>query len=194
MTIDSYYIGIDLGSVSLNSIVISQDKRIVCESPYIRHMGRMEESVSLLIKDYYKRFGRDSISAVGFTGTHGDAFSRSLGAFYEFDTISQVTGAIFVRPDVRTIITMGGQDTGLFRIRHSENKWDLESFNTNGPCASGTGSFIDQQAMRLATSIYNNSIDTSQAHIDNILHDFIELGLKSLPAWHAGALYSQNRT
>jgi len=175
----NYYIGIDVGSVSLNSVAITGDRKIVHESPYIRHMGRMEESVSNIISEYYKRYGRDYIKAVGFTGTHGEAFSRALGAFYEFDTISQVTGAIFVRPDVRTIITMGGQDTGLFRIRHYENEWDLESFNTNGPCASGTGSFIDQQAMRLATSIYNNSIDTSQTHIDKILRDFIELGLKS---------------
>lgn len=179
MSDTNYYIGIDLGSVSLNSVVIGEDKRIVHESPYIRHMGRMEESVSQLISEHYKRFGRESIKAVGFTGTHGSAFSRALGTFYEFDTISQVTGALFIRPDARTVITMGGQDTGLFRIRHVDNGWDLESFNTNGPCASGTGSFIDQQAMRLATSIYNNSIDASQGHIDNILRDFIELGLKS---------------
>ena len=179
MTTDSYYIGIDLGSVSLNSIVVTQDRRIAYESPYIRHMGRMEESVSLLIKEYYKRFGRAAIKAIGFTGTHGNSFSRAFGAFYEFDSISQVTGAVFIRPDVRTIITMGGQDTALFRIRRKDDEWDIESFSTNGPCASGTGSFIDQQAMRLATSIYNNRIDITQEHIDKILSDFIELGLKS---------------
>ena len=179
MTTDNYYIGIDLGSVSLNSIVITQDRRIVYESPYKRHMGRIEESVSCLINELYDRFGTGAIRAVGFTGTHGKTFSTIFNGFYEFDTISQLTGAIFIRPDARTIIAMGGQDTGLFRIRHSGKEWELESFNTNGPCASGTGSFIDQQAMRLATSIYNNRINASQGHIDKILSDFIELGLKS---------------
>ena len=179
MSNTNYYIGIDLGSVSLNSIVITQDREIVYESPYKRHMGRMEESVSWLIKELYKNFDMDTVRAIAFTGNHGKTFSRILGGLYEFDTISQLTGALFIRPDARAIITMGGQDTALFRIRHKDKEWELESFNTNGPCASGTGSFIDQQAMRLATSIYNNCIDTSQEHIDKILSDFIELGLKS---------------
>jgi predicted CoA-substrate-specific enzyme activase len=179
MTTDNYYIGIDLGSVSLNSIVITQDREIIYEAPYKRHMGKMEESVSSLIRELIKKFGKNSVKAIAFTGNHGKTFSRIFGGLYEFDTISQVTGAVFLRPDVRTIITMGGQDTGLFRISHNNNEWDLESFNSNGPCASGTGSFIDQQAMRLATSIYDNSIDASQKHIDRILSDFIELGQKS---------------
>jgi predicted CoA-substrate-specific enzyme activase len=176
---DNYYIGIDVGSVSLNSIVITQDKKIVHESPYKRHMGRMEESVHALIKGLHERFGRDSIKAVAFTGNHGKAFSALFGSPYEFDTISQVTGAVFLRPDVRTIITMGGQDTGLFKVRRRDHEWDLEAFNMNGPCASGTGSFIDQQAMRLATSIYDGSTDVSHQDIDGILSDFIALGLKS---------------
>jgi predicted CoA-substrate-specific enzyme activase len=179
MTTDTYYMGIDLGSVSLNSIVITRDRKIVYESPYERHMGRMEESVSRLIKELYDRYGRESVKAIGFTGTHGKTFSRIFGGVYEFDTISQVTGSVFISPAVRTVITMGGQDTGLFRIGHKDNAWNLECFNTNGPCASGTGSFIDQQAMRLATSIYNNRINTSQKHIDKILSDFVALGLKS---------------
>jgi predicted CoA-substrate-specific enzyme activase len=179
MTTDKYCIGIDVGSVSLNAIVITQDKKIIYEVPYKRHMGKMEETVSALIRNLYNKFGKDSIKALAFTGNHGKAFSSIFGALYEFDTISQVTGAVFLRPDVRTIITMGGQDTGLFKVRRKDDEWDLESFNSNGPCASGTGSFIDQQAMRLATSIYDNRIDASQQHIDKILSDFIDLGLKS---------------
>jgi len=179
MPTENYYIGIDLGSVSLNSIVINQDRRIIHETPYKRHMGKTKESTLNLIKALYNRFGPGKVKAIGFTGTHGKAFSNIFNGLYEFDTISQLTGAIFIRPDVRTIIAMGGQDTGLFRIRQEDKGWDLESFNTNGPCASGTGSFIDQQAIRLATSIYHNRIDTSPEHIDKILSDFIELGLKS---------------
>ena len=74
---------------------------------------------------------------------------------------------------------MGGQDTALFQIHHDDGGWQLESFNANGPCASGTGSFIDQQAERLATALYEKNRATSQNHIDRILNDFIRLGLKS---------------
>jgi predicted CoA-substrate-specific enzyme activase len=174
-----YYIGIDAGSVSLNCVVINQDKQIVYESPYKRHMGKIEETVSGFIRERYEVFGKKAIKAVAFTGNHGKTISEKTSGFYEFETISQVTGSLFIRPDVKTIISMGGQDTALFQISHNNGAWELDHFNTNGPCASGTGSFIDQQAQRLATSIYDKKMDRSQDHIDRILADFIELGLKS---------------
>ena len=174
-----YYIGIDAGSVSLNCIIINQDKQIIYESPYKRHMGRIKETVSEFIRKQYDVFGKKSIKAVAFTGNHGKNISEKIGGFYEFETISQVIGSLFIRPDVKSIISMGGQDTALFQISHNNGAWELNHFNTNGPCASGTGSFIDQQAQRLATSIYDKNMDRSQDHIDRILADFIELGINS---------------
>ena len=179
MQSDSYYVGIDAGSVSLNAIVINQDKNIIYEAPYKRHMGRVEEEALRLIQDLQARLGQEDILAFAFTGNHGQKISERAGGFYEFETISQVLGSLFLRPDARTIISMGGQDTALFQIHHDSKAWELEYFNTNGPCASGTGSFIDQQAQRLATSIYSSEKDGSQNQIDRILTDFITLGLRS---------------
>jgi predicted CoA-substrate-specific enzyme activase len=180
MQSDSYYVGIDAGSVSLNAIVIDRDKKIVYEAPYKRHMGKVGEEALGLIQDLQGRLGKDRIVAFAFTGNHGQKISERAGGFYEFETISQVLGALFVRPDARTVISMGGQDTALFQIHHDAKGWELEYFNTNGPCASGTGSFIDQQAQRLATSIYSSEKDGSQNQIDRILSDFIALGLQSV--------------
>jgi len=176
---DSYYVGIDAGSVSLNCIVINQAKEIIYESPYNRHLGKVEEAIMELLRGLYKRWGREKIKAVAFTGNHGQEMSRMLGGFYEFETISQVLGSLFIRPNAKTIISMGGQDTALSQINHDNGDWELDYFNTNGPCASGTGSFIDQQAQRLATSLYDKKVDISQDQLDRILSDFIELGLKS---------------
>jgi len=183
---DRLYVGIDAGSVSLNCIVVDGERQIVYESAYDRHFGKVEDGVLSLIQGLYKDFGEDRVRAVSFTGNHGKKFSEKLGAFYEFETISQVLGAVFVNPDVKSIINMGGQDTALLQIKHYDTagpegraEWELEYFNTNGPCASGTGSFIDQQAERLATSMYASKTDTSQDHIDKILADFIQLGLKA---------------
>ena len=174
-----YYVGIDAGSVSLNCIVINHEKEIVYEFPYERHLGRVEEKVLTLIQGLYERFGQERIRSVSFTGNHGKKLAEELGAFYEFETISQVLGAVFLRPDVKTIISMGGQETALLQINHYDSGWELEYFNTNGPCASGTGSFIDQQAQRLATTIYTRKTDFIPDEIDKILADFIKLGLKS---------------
>ena len=174
-----YYVGIDAGSVSLNCIVINHEKEIVYEFPYERHLGRVEEKVLTLIQGLYERFGQERIRSVSFTGNHGKKLAEELGTFYEFETISQVLGAVFLRPDVKTIISMGGQETALLQINHYDSGWELEYFNTNGPCASGTGSFIDQQAQRLATTIYTRKTDFIPDEIDKILADFIKLGLKS---------------
>jgi predicted CoA-substrate-specific enzyme activase len=176
---EELYVGIDIGSVSVNCVAVSGQGAIVYEAPYQRHVGKVEEAVLALVHGLYDRLGKDRVRSIAFTGSHGKKFSERLGTFYEFETISQVLGAIHVVPDVRTIISMGGQDTALMQIDHAGEDWELEYFNTNGPCASGTGSFIDQQAQRLATSIYSSRVDISQAQIDTILGDFIELGSKS---------------
>ena len=181
--LDQYFVGIDAGSVSLNSVVINQAKEIIYEAPYKRHLGKVEEEVLKLIHELYEKLGSEKIKAIAFTGNHGQNISQHMGGFYEFETISQLLGALLIEPSVRTIISMGGQDTALFQINHDDGRWELDYFNANGPCASGTGSFIDQQAQRLATSIYDKKVDISQDQIDKILADFIKLGLESqIPA------------
>jgi activator of 2-hydroxyglutaryl-CoA dehydratase len=171
--------GIDAGSVSLNCIVVDERGEIICELPYQRHLGKVEEGVLTLVKGLHQQLGEERIRSVSFTGSHGKKLAERLGLHYEFETISQVLGAIRVNPEVRSIISMGGQDTALLQIGHHGRGWELEYFNANGPCASGTGSFIDQQAERLAVAIYSEVTDASQGRIDKILADFIERGMKS---------------
>ena len=49
-TSTGYYVGIDAGSVSINCVVIDQDRDIIYESPYKRHLGKVEEEVLGLIR------------------------------------------------------------------------------------------------------------------------------------------------
>ena len=94
---ENYYIGIDAGSVSVNAMVINRERKIVYEAPYKRHLGRVEEEVLALIRDLHERFGENQVAAVAFTGNHGQKVSERIGAFFEFETISQVLGALFPR-------------------------------------------------------------------------------------------------
>ncbi|MES0350377.1 MAG: hypothetical protein ABUK19_06625, partial [Desulfobacteria bacterium] len=68
---DPYYVGIDAGSVSLNCVVINHNKEIVCEFPYKRHLGRVEENTAELIRNLYQTFGEKAIRSISFTGNHG---------------------------------------------------------------------------------------------------------------------------
>ena len=176
---ENYYAGIDAGSVSVNAVVINSKGELIYEAPYRRHFGGAEASVYDIVKELYNRFGVEAVKAIAFTGNHGNIISDGIGAFYEFESIAQILGSIYLQPDVRSIISMGGQDTALYILSHNGGAWELDDFNTNTPCASGTGSFIDQQAERLASSMYGKDANISDTHISKILEDFIALGVKS---------------
>ncbi len=175
----NYYIGIDAGSVSVNAVAINNQGQLIYEYPYKRHFGGVETSVFEVVSKLYDRLGNENIASLSFTGSHGRIISEKLGVFYEFESIAQILGSINLQPDVRSIISMGGQDTALYTLSHNGGTWQLDDFNTNTPCASGTGSFIDQQAERLASSIYGKKLNKSETHITKILEDFVSLGLKS---------------
>ncbi len=175
-----YDVGVDIGSVSINCVVINQDGGIVLETPYLRHFGLIYEETSKLLGDILSRFENSGvIRSVSFTGVHGELVAQRMSAPFEVESIAQVLGATKVVPGVRSIISVGGQDAAVFQVTHSNGQWHLESFNMNGPCASGTGSFIDQQAERLALSMYGSDFSMDQGKLQQTLDDFVELGLKS---------------
>ena len=130
---ENYHVGIDIGSVSLNALVINSKKEIVFEFPYKRHLGKVEKEVYALVRELFERFGKTKIRSISFTGTHGKILSEKFGIFYEFETISQVLGALFISPGVKSIISMGGQDSSLYQISHGSDGWKLAYFNANGP-------------------------------------------------------------
>jgi predicted CoA-substrate-specific enzyme activase len=174
-----YDVGIDVGSVSINGMVIDDQRKVIYETPYVRHFGQVYEETWALLKRVIDRFGVDQIRSTAFTGVHGHLLSEIFAVPYEVESISQVLGATQMVPGVRSIISIGGQDAALFQLAYQGEQWQLESFNMNGPCASGTGSFIDQQAERLASSIYGTDFHLDQERVQHTLEDFIALGLQS---------------
>ena len=174
-----YVLGVDVGSVSINAVVLNLSGEIVEEVPYKRHFGLIFEEVESLLSNIFEKYEWKHFRCVAFTGVHGQLLSNLLDVHFEVETIAQVVGTIKVVPGVRSIISIGGQDAALFQIGYSEDGWYLEDFNINSPCASGTGSFIDQQAERLAHAIYGTGVDISQDKLQKVLQDFIELGLQS---------------
>ncbi len=179
----AFDIGVDVGSVSVNVVVIDDHEKIVWEAPYVRHFGQVVYEVRRVLEEVFARFGATQVRSVTFTGVHGERLAEILNAPFEVETIAQVTGALHVAPDVRSIISIGGQDASLFQVSHRNGSWHLDAFNMNGPCASGTGSFMDQQSARLASSIYGAEFEMTQEKMQKTLQDFISLGLQhSSPA------------
>ena len=175
----NYYIGIDIGSISLKACVIDDNENIVYLSPYIRHFGLILEETSNLLKNIEKKFGNNKIKSIVITGSLGNTLSEHFSLPYEIDTITLSLGALKIVPEVKTIINVGGQQAILIKIHNSNGKWFISDFSINEPCASGTGSFIEQQAERLSQSIFGENLDNFHQKHEEVLQKFIQLGLKS---------------
>ncbi len=174
-----FAVGLDAGSVSVNCVVLDANGRIVHEQPYRRHFGRPADAISAALEAVYAEFPAVMIASVTFTGSHGQPLAVRLGVPWEPETVAQILGAAHVAPGVRTIIAVGGQDAALFALAWEGALWRLEHFAMNGPCASGTGSFIDQQAERLATAFAASSAQADQRQLESLLGAFIREGLSS---------------
>ncbi|MEE9121077.1 MAG: acyl-CoA dehydratase activase [Syntrophobacteria bacterium] len=177
-----YTVGIDIGSVSINCVVIDKDGDLTYEAPYQRHFGRFVPETLETLQSIYERFGEEHIQSVAFTGNHAKIIASRLGALYEYESITQVLGVLYFVPDASAVITMGGQDAALYLLTHKNGQWYLKSFAMNGPCAAGTGSFIDQQAERLSSFLYDENISFCQEHISEILANFIARGRENTGA------------
>ncbi len=172
-----YHIGVDVGSVAVKAVVIGRDEALVRAAPATRHFGLPGGVTRRVLADLLDGLDPDLIAGLSFTGVHGRRLAGLLDAPHEVETIAQITGTVRVAPGVRTIVSMGGQDAAIFQLSHHDGRWRLEGFTMNGPCASGTGSFIDQQAERLAPSLYGGGPPAGAAETDRLLADFIALGM-----------------
>lgn len=175
----NYAVGVDAGSVSVNCVVLDAAGRLVHEEPYRRHFGRPAGAAAAALAAVLDRFGTAALASVTFTGSNGQALAARLGVPWEPETVAQILGAAHVVPGVRTIIAIGGQDAALFALEWEGERWRLEHFAMNGPCASGTGSFIDQQAERLADAFATSSPQGGQGQLEALLGAFIREGLAS---------------
>lgn len=139
------YLGIDVGSVSTNLVVINT-KNEVLANLYIRTMGQPIKAVQQGLKEMAGQLSNIEISAVGTTGSARHLTSVLVGA----DTVkneitAHAVAASHMVPNAQTILEIGGQDSKIILLRNGV----VTDFAMNTVCAAGTGSFLDHQADRL---------------------------------------------
>lgn len=144
------FMGIDVGSVSTNIIIID-DKNNVLDKLYLRNEGQPIESIRQGLLDIYERIGeRISICGVGTTGSGRQLAAAIVGAdIVKNEITAHAVAAQKVIPNVKTIIEIGGQDSKIILLRNNV----VYDFAMNTVCAAGTGSFLDRQASRIGILI-----------------------------------------
>jgi predicted CoA-substrate-specific enzyme activase len=149
------YLGIDIGSVSTNLVVIDAEGNLLKEI-YLRTQGRPIEVVDRGLKEIEAELAQTlDIRGVGTTGSGRELIGELVGADTVNDEITaHKTGSMHVcnqmgMDPVDTIFEIGGQDSKFIRI----DKGVVVDFTMNEACAAGTGSFLEEQAEKLGISI-----------------------------------------
>ncbi|MGO8787639.1 MAG: acyl-CoA dehydratase activase [Terriglobia bacterium] len=149
------YLGIDIGSVSTNLVVIDAEGNQLKEI-YLRTQGRPIEVVDRGLKEIEAELGDSlNIRGVGTTGSGRELIGELVGADTVNDEITaHKTGSMHVckhmgMEPVDTIFEIGGQDSKFIRI----DKGVVVDFTMNEACAAGTGSFLEEQAEKLGILI-----------------------------------------
>ncbi|HYA23749.1 MAG TPA: acyl-CoA dehydratase activase [Terriglobales bacterium] len=149
------YLGIDVGSVSTNLVVLDAAGHLLKEI-YVPTSGRPIEVVSAGLREIEEELGSHlQIRGVGTTGSGRELIGELTGADTVNDEITaHTTGAMHVcrhlgMPTVDTIFEIGGQDSKFIRIRDGA----VIDFVMNEACAAGTGSFLEEQAEKLGVAI-----------------------------------------
>ena len=89
------------------------------------------------------------------TGSGSRTIARILGLYFEneFKAIARMMGAF--HPEVRTVFEIGGESSKyiLFDRNGEEGGSGIVDYDRSGECAAGTGSFLDQQSLRMGYSV-----------------------------------------
>ena len=167
------HVGMDVGAVSIQAAVLadrSVDERLaqaagpsvlrrlatadereaLWVSTYRRTRGRAVEAATRLLDQIIALIGGDDITALTVAGSSAAVVARKLGVeqVNEFKMIAHAAGLLL--PGVPTIFEIGGETSKFLHLaRQADGSVGIVDYQTNGDCAAGTGSFLDQQAGRL---------------------------------------------
>ena len=144
------FLGVDVGSVSTNVVVIDKDMRVLSKR-YLPTAGRPIEAVKQGLAEVGAEVGgRVRIMGAATTGSGRYLTGDMIGAdLVRNEITAQATAAAAIDPHVDTIFEIGGQDSKFISLHNGA----VVDFEMNKACAAGTGSFLEEQAERLGISI-----------------------------------------
>jgi len=150
-------LGIDIGSVSISVVLINSDKNII-NSSYIFHHGNIGSNLEKTLQC----FDLAQVKHVAVTSPS----STYINYDEKFDPLVSIISACkILHKNIGSILNVGGEKFNL-SIFDTDQKYSGSKHNTS--CAAGTGSFLDQQAIRLG-------LESSQELSKKALSNFSEL-------------------
>ncbi|HPK70439.1 MAG TPA: acyl-CoA dehydratase activase [Vicinamibacterales bacterium] len=147
------YLGIDIGSTSTKLILVDEAGGVVADI-YRKTGGDPIGATKLLFRSLRAlaaaKGSRLDILGAGTTGSGRKIVGHVIGADAIINEISaHVAGAAHVDPTIDTIFEIGGQDAKYMHLVDGH----IRDANMNYVCAAGTGSFVEEQALKLGYTV-----------------------------------------
>jgi predicted CoA-substrate-specific enzyme activase len=118
-------------------------------SDYRRISGSPIQSTYDLLDEFYETVPEVRVDGIRVTGSGSRTIAKVLGLFFEneFKAIARMMTAFY--PQIRTVFEIGGESSKYIRL----DATGIQDYDRSGECAAGTGSFLDQQALRMQYSV-----------------------------------------
>lgn len=143
------YLGIDVGSVSTNLVLIDEEGNLLTKR-YLPTAGRPLDAVKRGLSEIAEEGLKVKIKGVGVTGSGRYMIADFIGAdVIKNEITAHARGAVHFDKEIDTIFEIGGQDSKYIRIKDGK----VVDFEMNRACAAGTGSFIEEQADKLGVTL-----------------------------------------
>lgn len=147
--IKTAYLGIDVGSVSTNIVLIDEEGNLITKR-YLPTAGKPIDAVKRGLSEISKEIQNIKIKGVGVTGSARYMIGDFVGAdVIKNEITAHARGAVHYDSTIDTIFEIGGQDSKYIRIKDGK----VVDFEMNKACAAGTGSFIEEQADKLGITL-----------------------------------------
>jgi predicted CoA-substrate-specific enzyme activase len=173
------YIGCDIGTVSVKAVAVVDEnskldkisnsdahQRLECRSPllngskiflsqYHRISGNPLHAALEQLGEITSKFPSEDIIGLRVTGSGARLIGSYLNVPVENEFRSVAWGVGALHPGVTYIFEMGGENSKFLNITVDADNGavGISDYETNGDCAAGTGSFMDQQASRLRYNV-----------------------------------------
>jgi predicted CoA-substrate-specific enzyme activase len=145
-----YYIGIDVGSVSTDIVIMDSFERILATG--IRLSGSSgKDAASALLEELFISIGKSLRESPSFIVSTG--YGRKNVEFMD-KAVTEITchaiGAKYLFPETDTVLDIGGQDCKAIRI---DKNGIVSDFQMNDRCDAGTGRFVEVMASVLEVDL-----------------------------------------
>lgn len=140
-----YSLGIDVGSTTVKTVIIDENKQIIY-SEYQRHFSKVREAVKKQLEVIGEKYPDDTFR-LSMTGSAGLGLATSAKIPFMQEVNSAFVAVKEKFPDADAVIELGGEDAKIIFLTGGVEQ------RMNGSCAGGTGAFIDQMATLLGVTV-----------------------------------------